>query len=122
MNDDSKGDSVTTQTKRFIELSDIIGLQLECKNPKCGISLLAGGDTLTSLAGQHNETLSKCPTCDTPWTVPASYPIVMGYDTEVKKFLRMIEMMRTIEHNLGCRIRFELKDDVSLGRASDSKA
>jgi hypothetical protein len=112
---------MTTQTKRFIELSDIIGLQLECK--KCGISLLVGGETLTaSLVDPHNMTLSKCPTCDTPWTVPDSYPTVMGYDTEVKKFLRMIELIRSIEEKLGCRIRFELKDDASLGRASGSKA
>jgi hypothetical protein len=107
---------MTSQTKRFIELSDLVGLQLECKNPKCGVSLLAGGETLLSLADQQNMTLSKCPTCETPWTVPTTYPIQMGYDTEVKKFLRMIETMRRIEDNLGCRIRFEIKEDVPIAR------
>ena len=111
---------MTTQTKRFIELSDIIGIQLECKNPKCRVSLLAGGETLVSLADPQNMTFSKCPTCDTPWTVPVTYPVQMGYDTEVKKFLRLMEMIRGIEEKLGCRIRFEIKDDVpfSSGFAS----
>ena len=101
---------MTTQTRHFIELSDILGIQLECKNPKCGISLLAQGETLLSLADPQNTTFSKCPTCETPWTVPDSYPIQMGYDTEIKKFLRMIEKMRNIEEQIGCRIRFELSD------------
>jgi hypothetical protein len=110
---------MTSQTKRFIEMSDIIGLQLECK--KCGISLLASGQTLTTtLVDPHNMTLSQCPTCGTPWTVPASYPTQMGYDTEVKKFLRMIEAMRNIEEQIGCRIRFEIKDDAPSSSASAS--
>jgi|GEM_PF-2050081 len=112
---------MTSQTKRFIELSDIVGLQLECK--KCGISLLAGGATLTStLVDPNNVTLAHCPTCNYEWTVPSGFPPRMAYDTEVKKFLRMIETMRTVEESIGCRIRFEIKEDVSSAPASGSKA
>ncbi len=108
---------MTSHTKQFIELSDIVGLQLECK--KCGISLLAGGETLTAtLVESHNTTLSQCPTCNSPWTVPATIPTQMGYDTEVKKFLRLIEEIRRIEKHIGCRIRFEIKEDVSVTQTS----
>jgi hypothetical protein len=107
---------MTNQTKRFIELSDIIGLQLECK--KCGVSLLAGGSTLTAtLVDPNNVTLARCPTCNADWTVASGFPR-MAYDTEVKKFLRMIETMRSIEGNIGCRIRFEIKVEASSAPAS----
>jgi hypothetical protein len=111
---------MTTQTKHFIELSDIVGIQLECR--KCGISLLAGGETLISLAGKHDETLGKCPTCSNPWTIPSTYPTQMGYDTEIKNLLRLLESIRGFEDKLGCRLRFEIKETVSSARVSDSKA
>jgi hypothetical protein len=112
---------MTHQTKHFIELSDIIGIQIECKSPTCGISLLAGGETLTSLADAHNTTFTQCPTCNHPWTVPSTYPTQMGFDTEIKKLLRLLNQVRGFEDKLGCRLRFEVKDDISLDRASDSK-
>lgn len=101
---------MTNQTKYFIELSDIVGIQLECK--KCGISLLVGGDTLASIADPHNHTLGQCPTCRTPWTVPDLYPD-RGYDTEVKDFIRRLHKLRELEEKLGCKLRFEVTQDGS---------
>lgn len=111
---------MTSQTRCFIELSDLVGMQLECR--KCGISLLASGDSLASLSSQHDVTMSKCPTCNHPWTVPNTYPTQMGFDTEVKKLLRDMEMVRSIEDKLGCKIRFELKGVASGDLASETKA
>jgi hypothetical protein len=100
---------MTSQTKRFIEFLDIIGIQVECK--KCGISLLVSGDALTSLIDPHNSTLSICPTCANPWTIPNLYP-QRGFDTEVKDFIRKLGKMRELEEQLGCKLRFEIKDEV----------
>jgi hypothetical protein len=101
---------MTSLTKKFIEFQDVIGIQIECK--KCGISLLVSGDTLRSMADQHSDALYECPTCHTGWTVKRDgAPVQMAYDTEVKKFIRMLDQMRAIEENLGCRLRFEIKDD-----------
>jgi len=42
---------MTTQTKKFIEIEDIVGIQIECK--RCGVSLLVGGETMRSLSDAH---------------------------------------------------------------------
>jgi len=109
---------MTSQTKRFIEIVDIIGIQIECK--KCKASLLVGGDTMRSLSDAHSDALYQCPSCHSDWTAPLG-STVSSYDDEVKKFMRTLEKMATINERLGCQIRFELKDDAPLVRASDSK-
>ena len=100
---------MTSQLKKFIEVWDIIGIQMQCK--KCSASLLVGGDTLRTISDAHNDTLWKCPTCNHPWTVQETYPQQMGYDNEVKKFIRLIEQMRAIGDKLGFHLRFEIKDE-----------
>jgi transposase-like protein len=110
---------MTTQTRKFIEIEDIIGIQIECK--KCHASLLVSGDTMRSLTDQHNDALCRCPSCQNDWTALLGSTL-SGYDDEVKKFMRTLEKMRNINERLGCEVRFELKDDAPLARASDSKA
>ena len=100
---------MTSQTKKFIDLWDIVGVQLQCR--KCNASLLVGGDTLRSIADAHNDALWKCPTCGNSWTIPQAYPGQMSLDTEVKKFLRMVESMQKIDEQLGFHLRFEIKDE-----------
>ena len=104
---------MTSQTKKFIEFSDIVGIQLECKYETFGVSLLVSVDALVTLSDPNNTTLVKCPTCGGTWTVPGAHPVQMGYDTKVKEFVRMLAQMRNIEGNLGCSIRFELKDETA---------
>jgi hypothetical protein len=108
---------MTSQTKRFIEFPDIVGIQLECK--KCGISLLVAGDALVTVIDPHNETLGQCPTCKHRWTALDLYP-ERGYDTEVKDFIRKLGRMRELEEKLGCKLRFEIKDDGVSSSASAS--
>lgn len=111
---------MTSQTKHFIELSDIVGIQLECKNPNCGVSLLVSGESVTSLSDRHNMTLAKCPSCGGNWTVDSGKnPVQMGFDTEIKDFLRMLERVRGFGEKLGCQLRFEIKEAVASGRVSN---
>ena len=100
---------MTSQTKKFIEIEDIIGIQIECK--KCHISLLVSGDTMRSLSDAHNDALYRCPSCHADWTAPMGSTL-SGYDDEVKKFMRMLDKMSGINERLGCQIRFEVKDEI----------
>ena len=108
---------MTTQTKKFIEIEDIVGIQIECK--RCGVSLLVGGETMRSLSDALSDALYRCPSCQHGWTVPADAPLG-SFDDEVKKFMRTLEKMRTVNQRLGCLVRFELKDDGALPRVSGS--
>ena len=108
---------MTTDTKKFIEFSDIIGLRLHCKNEKCGTSLLINGSNMESLADQHNTALTECPVCGAGWTVPSrnnrQFPpgADMGFDEGFKKFLRILLNMRNFEKNFGCDVTFEIKEE-----------
>ena len=80
---------MTSQTKTFIELSDIIGLGLECKT--CGCSLAIGaekeGRTVDdSLFQMNSVTLIRCPTCGVVWMEAPDRNRLA--DTELKELAR----------------------------------
>jgi hypothetical protein len=81
---------------------------------------LVGGETLPSLTDRNNMALCKCPTCGIAWTVNQSQ-VQMGFDTELKDFLRMLERVRNFEDKLGCQLRFEITSDAVSDRASNGK-
>jgi hypothetical protein len=55
---------MTTQTKRFIELSDILALRFECKH--CGCELLIS--SLHDMSKREEQgKLNDCPVCRKPW-------------------------------------------------------
>jgi hypothetical protein len=108
---------MTSQTKKFIELSDIVGLRVKCRNPKCDTSLIVGDTNILSIADPNKDVLFQCPSCGTGWTVPsvaggAAYPgSDMGFDKEVKSFLRMLINMREYQKKLGCDLTFEIRNE-----------
>jgi hypothetical protein len=51
---------MTTQTKRFIELQDVLGLRFECKECHASLSLPLTKDLNASR-------LRTCPHCNNPW-------------------------------------------------------
>jgi hypothetical protein len=90
---------MTTDTKKFIEFSDIIGLRLRCKNEKCNTSLLINDANMASLADEHNTALRACPLCGCGWAVPTrnqgQFPGVdMNFYEGVKKFIKILLNMR----------------------------
>jgi hypothetical protein len=91
---------MTTQTKKYIELSDIVGLRFACKNEKCGAVL-----TLP-LAENINLThpLQKCPHCGVGWAVING----SGYEGYVQRF---IEGIKRMEQPFGFALTLELKDE-----------
>ena len=105
---------MTTDTKKFIEFADIVGLRLHCKNEKCGTSLLVNEANIETLFNQHSDAVYRCPLCGKGWTMPdrneGRFP---GNNTELdegfKKFLRILVNMRNFEKQLGCAVTFEIK-------------
>jgi hypothetical protein len=113
---------MTSQTKHFVELSDIVGIQIECKHSDCGVSLLVHGESVASLADRHSTTLTKCPSCGGDWAGNQDKtPAQMGLDSEIKDFLRMVERIRSLEDKLGCQLRFEIKTNGASVHASSEK-
>jgi len=104
---------MTNQTKRFIELSDIIGLRLECRKCGCALLLDLGPSrevaTVDNLLIAANKILCSCPACDTPWTTLPDGRL--AFDSELKDFFRRMRQVRDIESKFGCTISLEIKED-----------
>jgi hypothetical protein len=102
---------MTTQTKTFIELSDIIGLRLECKSCGCSLALgsTKGRETVDSLLSMGNKTLLNCPTCGAAWMQTLD-PNRLA-DTALKELVRKLSDFKKIEHNYGCSVALEIKPE-----------
>ena len=100
---------MTSQTRTFIEFSDLIALRLECK--ECGCSLLADvstdDGTLSNLVSKNNGALTKCPACNKEWM--QLNPATGAFVSEIKDFLRRMAYLRKSENAFGCKVSFEIK-------------
>lgn len=103
---------MTSETKRFIGVPDIIALRLECRS--CGCSLLIDvsrdDGPVQNLVLKENYTLSKCPTCGHPWTT-TQIGGASGWDSEIKDFLRKMRELKKAEEKFGCAIALEIKNE-----------
>jgi len=103
---------MTSQTKKFIELSDIIGLRLKCRNPECDTALLVGIEretsTLSDLLAASNQVMAKCPTCRNEWATLSKHA---PFDSEIKHLLRLINDVKKLEPKFGCSLMLELKEE-----------
>ena len=105
---------MTSQTKKFIELTDISGIKVQCR--KCNVAIMVGDDRIMSVTEAHASVLFECPACGAGWTLPprnaSTYPgSEMGYDKEIKGFLRTLINMRDYEKKLGCALTLEIKNE-----------
>lgn len=105
---------MTAESKVFIELSDIIGLRLQCRN--CGCSLLIDvtreDGPINDLLSANSFLLSECPTCRTAWIAvnPAARAAgTASFDAEFKKLFRTIRDLRKLLPNFGCSMTLEIK-------------
>ncbi len=102
---------MTSETKRFIELSDIVGLRLLCRS--CGCSLLVDigreDGPLLNLISSTTSTLMKCPTCGEGWTQLRERGD--PWDSNIKDFLRKMQFLRRVESNFGCALGLEIKEE-----------
>lgn len=91
---------MTVQKKHFIELSDVLALCCECKNPKCGATLVLPLSKITA-----TESLRVCPQCKNPWTRfdPATF------EPEISKFIDAFTHLRTLNDKLGFSLSLEIE-------------
>ena len=103
---------MTSQTKTFIELPDIIGLRLDCKTEGCSTSISVGIDretgTFTNILAVNNRVLVQCPNCGSPWMTlgPSA-----AFDSEVKQFIRTMNEVKKATPKFGCGVMLEIKQD-----------
>jgi hypothetical protein len=77
---------MTTQTKTFIEPSDILGIRLECG--ECGMTVTLPISRTMSFKG-----LGYCPNCNEAW-------LVMPHDTIESEIAEFMGAARTLAHRL----------------------
>lgn len=97
---------MTSQTRRFIELADVLGLHLECKHCHTALSLPMPETTL------GKRVLASCPTCQRDW-------IVLNGTSYEEAFKNFIESVKRLARHLdgeyaapfGCSVRLEIKHE-----------
>jgi hypothetical protein len=80
---------MTTQTKKFIELADILALRFECKN--CGSELLIS--SLRDMSKREEQgKLSDCPVCRKPWASISGTTC----ESAIAEFLSSLNKLRSL--------------------------
>jgi hypothetical protein len=100
---------MTSQTQKFIELSDILALKLECKH--CGSALAIPSSR--DMAGREDiGKLSTCPVCRMPWASLGG----STYEPLIVKFVSALnEIRRTFKDApIGFTLTFEVSGDKPL--------
>jgi hypothetical protein len=102
---------MTTQTKTFIELADIIGLQLTCKQCGCSLAMETAKDngTVNNLLADNNTVLTKCPTCGHAWTENVN---LRTFDSDIKELFRKLRDLKKAEPKFGCAITLEIAESA----------
>ena len=102
---------MTSETKRFIELSDIIGIRVKCRSCGCSLLIDATKDDgpIGNLMLAHNSVLGICPTCSHPWT--ATQPGRATWDSDIKEFVRKMQSLKRAVGTLGCALELEIKHE-----------
>jgi len=97
---------MTSQTKKFIELTDMLSLRFECKH--CNSELL-----ISSLRDLELGTLNNCPVCGRPWASingSTCEPTIAEFLTALNK-LRVTVGRHENVFPAGFNLTIEIKDD-----------
>jgi hypothetical protein len=93
---------MTSQTRKFIEIADIIGLRFDCKAKECGASLTLA----TFEAINRNSPLKECPNCGKQWALLTE----ADYQHEFKT---LVDCLRKIAAApMGCVFTLEIKPEI----------
>jgi hypothetical protein len=100
---------MTSQTKHFIDLSDIVALRFECRRCHATVSLERSGEITVS-------SLRICPNCREPW---AQRPEGSTIEVTIAKFIEQIkefeEILRRRDELMiggGFSLSLEIKSDA----------
>lgn len=93
---------MTAQLKYFIDLSDIVGIRCECKNPECRATLLL------PLNGDMFDALISCPKCKRGWARLNG----TTYELEVKKYLAELGSLKEMAKHVGFTLTLEINEQA----------
>jgi hypothetical protein len=86
---------MTIQTKRYIELSDIISIRFTCNHCAATLSLVASDQKLAKgKDAKQNYFLGTCPSCGKYWADHQG----VDYELTVKEFTAALERLRSVLH------------------------
>jgi predicted hydrocarbon binding protein len=100
---------MTTQTKKFVDPQDIIGIQLTCKS--CGTSLCLSRDEL--LRGKSVVRFGQCPSCRQAWTQvgePVCEPTLVKFAEAIDSVIRTFSAGKS-SFPAGFSITIEVKSE-----------
>lgn len=101
---------MTSQTKVFIELSDITALRLECKRCKATLSLALSNEI-------DVKKLRVCPNCSNPWTMlPEGNTIELTVKGAIDSLKTLAASIVRDAFPLGCSLTLEVKDVAPVTR------
>jgi hypothetical protein len=97
---------MTSQTQKFIELSDILALKLECKHCE---SVLAIPSSRDMARREDVGKLSICPVCQRPWATLGG----ATYEPLIAKFVSALNEMRNAfkDAPIGFTLTLEISSD-----------
>jgi hypothetical protein len=80
---------MTSQTKYYIELSDILAVRCECK--RCGATV-----SLPIVEDVRTNRLYGCPNCNEPWTVFQQGQAGQSIDPSLRAFLNTLSSFKDV--------------------------
>jgi len=112
---------VTSQTRKFIDLSDVLALKLDCKACKSSLTIPIARDLM---AREEAFKLNDCPMCRTAWIAVnnSSYHAVLAEFTDKLKRLQGALDTAPWGFTLVLELKEEPKTSVSVPASGDRGA
>ncbi len=95
---------MTSQTKTFIEPSDIIGLRLKCQHSECGAEILVALDKPLKA-----ERFATCPVCRRPWLRENNTSLEPAVDIAIARIEELSAGLKS--HPWGVNVTLEIKPE-----------
>jgi hypothetical protein len=88
---------MTSQTKHYIEIKDLLTLRCDCKNCETSLSL--------ALNDSATKSLGCCPSCNKDWAQGQN-------QKEISVFVRQVEALKMLVHTMGFNLYLEVSGPV----------
>jgi hypothetical protein len=94
---------MSSQTKQYIEMNDILSLRCDCKH--CGASLSL------PLANDLAKSLLNCPNCNKPWARLNGDT----YELALNDFAKRVAELKMLSPLAGFKLYIEIAPELALG-------
>ncbi len=98
---------MTSQTKYYIEVSDIVALRFECRTCRAVLTL--------PLVADIGKSVLRCPKCKNGWTQMEH----ASHEPLIEEFVRQVDTLAHIVPGLGFSFSLELSSDPAAFARDD---